>query len=142
MPTPPISPEDLKILEAFQENALKEIDCGVFKAFYKPMTVHEEILWGPEYTQEVNGHSKIDSSELFKSKIFHNLDIKIPKAVIQHLTGLEKEWRDLTRDQRYDLLFKEHKQDGKVRVLDPTISKKIISSIAEADNGSAEQKKT
>ena len=126
-----LTPEEQKILDNFKSRDTIKIDCGTFESFYKPMTINEEIEWAKEYMVEEDGIPQISGKELLKCKIYHNLNLRIPKAVVKVLTEKNVEWGELTKDQKYILITEK---------LDPVIARKIITAIRNADEGTPEKK--
>lgn len=127
-----LTEEEKKILGNFNEFEAIEIDCGDFKAFYKPMTVDEDIEWAKEYMVEnSSGTLELSGKELLKCKIHYNLNVRIPKKVINVLFKKEVEWKDLTKEEKYTLLTKK---------LNPVTARNIIAVIRNADEGTPQKK--
>lgn len=132
LPITELSEEEKKILGNFQDFAAIEIDCGDFKAFYKPMTVDEDIEWTKQYlVDDGSGNLEVSGKELLKCKIHYNLNIRVPKKVIAALFQKEVEWKDLKKEEKYTLLTKK---------LNPVTARKIIAVIRNADEGTPEKK--
>lgn len=127
-----LTPEEQKILDSFKSRDAVEIDCETFKAFYKPMSVNEDIEWTREYlVDDGAGNFQLSGKELLKCKMHYNLNVRIPKSVVKVLTQKDVEWKDLTKEEKYSLITEK---------LDPAIARKIIAAIRNADEGTPEKK--
>lgn len=104
-----------------------EIDGRKFK--YKPTTAGHELDWLPEYVS-VNKEGKTvhDYGKLNRLKFLRLTEIPYePKKVI----NIDKEWKDLTDDQKWTLL----------RKLPGAMFNKILNKITEIDSGDIATKK-
>jgi len=106
------------------------IDGKIFK--YKPTTGGDEIDWLNEYMiTDEKGKTTRDFTKLNKLKIRNIVDAPYPKELIQKITGLDKEFKDMTADQRWQVLS---------RLKSATLNK-IIDAMTDFDNGNNPVKK-
>jgi hypothetical protein len=126
----------------FQEEKIEsfEIDGGKFE--YKATTAGQENDWLSYYLIEKveidpdTGEKKVnfrqDIGMLNKLRICNNL-INVPysKAQIKSQIGIDKEWVDLSKDEKWLLMSKLH----------PKILSKIFESIVHIESNSIEKKK-
>lgn len=99
-----------------------EIDKKKFK--YKPTTAGEENDWLNEYMVTNNeGKPEQDFSKLNKCKVVNIKSVPYDKETIMNIIGINKEWKDLDRDQRWSLL----------RKLKPAMFDKIIRKLNDID---------
>ena len=106
-----------------------EINGRIFG--YIPVTAGDENDWLPQYTYVENGKIKQDFSVLNKLKIAGKL-AKVPydKEDIKSIIGVEKEWNELTLEQKWSLL----------RKLKPELFDKIVSEINKINSGNSKKK--
>jgi len=107
-----------------------EIDKKKFK--YKPTSAGDENNWLNEYmVSDEEGKPKQDFLKLNKCKVANLKAVPYDKEIINKIIKVNKEWKDLTRDQRWDLLCK----------LTPTLFDKIIRKINNIDGPDETKKK-
>ena len=106
-----------------------EINGRVFG--YMPVTAGDENDWLPQYTYVDNGKIKQDFSVLNKLKIAGKL-AKVPydKEDIKSIIGVEKEWNELTLEQKWSLL----------RKLKPELFDRIVTEINKINSGNSKKK--
>ena len=106
-----------------------EINGRIFG--YIPVTAGDENDWLPQYAYVENGKIKQDFSILNKLKIAGKL-AKVPydKEDIKSIIGVEKEWNELTLEQKWSLL----------RKLKPELFDKIVSEINKINSGNSKKK--
>ncbi len=123
-------------MSKFQNDFVKEeiiefeIEGRVFG--YIPVTAGDENDWLPLYTYiDEEGKIKQNYDILNKLKVASKL-VKVPydKEDIKSIIGLEKEWKDLTIDEKWSLL----------RKLRPSLFDSLIKKINEINSGSLKKK--
>ena len=117
----------------FVDEKIKDFDIEGRSFGYKPVTAGQENEWTSKYMilDIKSGKTELNWGIYNKCKL-QNL-VKVPYDItnIKHAIGVEKEWKDLNVDQRWDLLEK----------LKPKVFEKIINKIAEYDEVDKETKK-
>lgn len=93
---------------------------------YKPTTAGEENEWINEY---VRPDGTQDWSQFNKCKLRNLKEVPWSKEEIKGVIGIEKEWKDLNKDQRWKVLSK----------LKPALFTKIVEKIESFDG--SDQKK-
>ena len=107
-----------------------EIEKRKFK--YKPVTAGEENDWLNEYIgYDKEGKMVQQMSKLNECKVRNLIEVPYDKEAIKKMLGIDKEWSQLNKDQRWLLLKK----------LKPQVFNKIILKIKEIDKGKVEIKK-
>lgn len=94
---------------------------------YKPTTAGEENEWLNEY---IRPDGTQDFSQLNKCKLRNLREVPWNKEEIKEITGIDKEWKELNKEQRWSVLCK----------LKPAIFTKIVREIKKIDD-SEDQKK-
>ncbi len=118
--------------EDFVDETTVEFEIEKRKFKYKPVTAGEENSWLNEYiAYDEDGLSYQDLDKLTQCKVRNLIEVPYDKEVIKKIIGVEKEWSQLNKDQRWLLLGK----------LKPIILTKIILKIKEIDKGLVEIKK-
>jgi len=100
-----------------------DVDGRIFK--YKPTTGGDENNWLKEVmTLDMETRTPMVDWSIYNKKKLENL-VAIPydKVLINKIINVEKEWSDLTTDERYSLLAK----------LKPGLFDKIINAIKKID---------
>lgn len=106
-----------------------EIDKEKFK--YKPVTAGEENEWLNEYMVEKDGKFFQDLNKVNQCKTRNLIEVPWDKSKILNIIGIEKDWSELSKEQRWNLLSK----------LNPKSFSKIILKINEIDSGDLKIKK-
>jgi hypothetical protein len=101
------------------------------KFAYKPVTAGDESDWIEEYMEEENGKYKQNLSKLNECKTRNLVKVPYDKETINKMIQVDKEWKDLSKEQRWNLLKK----------LKPAMFSKIILKINELDNPNSDVKK-
>lgn len=102
----------------------------IFK--YKPTTAGEEIDWLNEYMiTDSKGQTKRDFAKLNKLKLKNIVGAPYTKEIITKITGIDKEFSDMTPDQRWILISK----------LKGTLLNGLIDAMTKYDAGDSEVKK-
>lgn len=105
------------------------IDGKIFK--YKPTSGGDEIDWLNEYMiTDSKGKTIRDFAKLNKLKLKNIIGAPYSKELTQKITGLDKEFKDMTPDQRWLLLS---------RLKSATLNK-IIDAMTKYDNDSPVKK--
>lgn len=106
-----------------------EIDKEKFK--YKPVTAGEENEWLNEYMVEKDGKFFQDLNKVNQCKIRNLIEVPWDKSKILNIIGIEKDWSELSKEQRWNLLSK----------LNPKSFSQIILKINDIDSGDLKIKK-
>lgn len=114
-----------------------QIDGRIFK--YKPTTAGEEAAWFPEYmetvTEEENGQSvtkqRQNLMKVAQCKMLNLKEIPYGQEVIKKISGIEKPWDKLGRDERWKFMEK----------MNPTLYGKILVQINKIDSPQSESVK-
>ena len=118
--------------EDFVKEDLVEFEIDKKKFKYKPTTAGEENDWLNEYMIEgEDGKPKQDYSKLNKCKVDNIKSVPYDKETINKIIEVNKEWKDLNKDQKWKLLGK----------LKPGMFDKIIRKINEIDRPDDSKKK-
>jgi len=107
-----------------------EIEGRKFK--YKPTTAGDENEWLEEYMViDEKGKPKQNFKKVNECKIRNLVSVPYDKELILKITGLNKDWKDLSKEEKWDLLKK----------LKPSTFSKIIRKMEEIDSPVSEEKK-
>lgn len=119
----------------FELNVSVELDVVGFNKgdfLYKPSTAGDENSWLDKYMfLDENNKPKQDFAVLNKLKLNNLLKVPYDSVLIKKVIGIEKDWSDLSIDERWSLLSK-----LKSRVFD-----KILTAIAKYDDVGIIEKK-
>ena len=112
----------------FEEDFVKEdsvefeIEGRKFK--YKPTTAGDELNWADEYIEIVDGKPKQNIKKVTQCKVRNIQEVPYNKELIKKIIGIDKEWKDLTIEERWKLFSK----------LKPSTFDKIIKKINKIDS--------
>jgi len=106
-----------------------EIDGKTFK--YKPTNAGDELDWAEEYIEIVDGKPKQNLKKITQCKVRNIQEVPYNKELIKKITGVDKAWKNLTKEERWTLFSK----------LKPSTFDKIIKKINEIDSPIDPQKK-
>jgi len=109
----------------FVDESPTEIDIDGRKFKYKPTTGGNENDWLNDVMviDPETKISKVNWSMYNKKKLANITDVPYDVVIIKKILGVEKEWKDLTTDQRYGVLSK----------LKPGLFDKIINAMKNID---------
>jgi hypothetical protein len=102
-----------------------ELDIDGRKFKYKPTTGGDENEWLKE-VMVINPETKtnmVDWSVYNKKKLANITEVPYDAVIVKKVLEIEKDWKDLTTDQRYQLLSK----------LKPGIFDKLINAMKAID---------
>ncbi|MEK0335805.1 MAG: hypothetical protein QQN41_00010 [Nitrosopumilus sp.] len=117
--------------EDFVREDLIEFEIEGRKFKYKPTNAGDEIDWAEEYIEIVDGKPKQNLKKITQCKVRNIQEVPYNKELIKKITGIDKEWKDLTKEERWEIFSK----------LKPSTFDKIIRKINEIDSPDTEQKK-
>ena len=119
--------------EDFVKKELVELDIKGRPGFkYMPVSAGEENDWLNKYIYiDDKGKQKTDYSKLNRLKLGNLMEVPYTKEIIKKIISIDKEWKDLTLDERWDLLDK----------LKPGLFNKIILAMDKVDNPQDNEKK-
>lgn len=102
-----------------------EIDINGRKFLYKPTTGGDENEWLKEVMviDAATKTSSVDWSMYNKKKLANISKVPYDAVIIKKIIGVEKEWKELTTDQRYSILAK----------LKPGLFDKLINAMKTID---------
>ncbi len=116
----------------FVNEEIIEFEIEGRKFGYKPVTAGEESEWVDEYMEtDKDGKNKQNFKKLTQCKVRNLVKVPYTQENIKKILNLDKEWKDLNKDQRWNLLSK----------LKPAVFTKIIQRINKIDNSDPEVKK-
>ena len=110
-----------------------EIDIEGRKFKYKPVTGGDENNW-LKYMMMVDSETKltkINWSEYNKQKLGNIISVPYDKDLINKILGIEKEWSNLSSEERFKLLSK----------LKPGLFDKLINAMKKVDQEDSESVK-
>jgi len=109
----------------FVDEKPKELDVEGRKFKYKATTGGDENEWLKDIMtiDSVEKVPMVDWGIYNKKKLANILAVPYDVIIINKVLGVEKEWKDLTTDQRYSLLSK----------LKPGLFDKLINAMKEID---------
>ena len=115
--------------EDFVKEEVVSFDIDGRKYKYKPTTAGDEIDWLPQYVSvNKDGKTIHDFGKLNRLKFLRLTEIPYePKKIL----NIDKEWKDLTDDQKWTL----------IRKMPGAIFNKILEKITEIDKGNGVVKK-
>ncbi len=109
---------------------VKGYNKGDFK--YKPTTAGEENEWLSDYMEiSPEGKPKQNFAKLNKLKLNNLTSVPYDQALIQKMISIDKEWKDLNIDGRWNLLGK----------LKGSVFDLILNAINKFDQGDTSAKK-
>jgi len=117
--------------EDFTKEELVEFEIEKKKFKYKPTTANDELEWADDYLEIIDGKPKQNLKKVTQCKIRNLAEVPYSKELIKKITGIDKEWKDLTKEERWKLLGK----------LKPGTFDEIIKKISEIDSPDSELKK-
>jgi len=117
--------------EDFVNEEVVEFEIEKRKFKYKPTTAGNENAWVNEYIEIVDGKPVQNLAKLNECKIRNLVDVPYNQEMIQKVIGINKEWKNLSNEEKWKLLSK----------LKPGTFDKIIIKINGIDNPSSEVKK-
>jgi len=117
--------------EDFVTEEAIELDIEGKKFKYKPTTAGEENDWLNEYMEQKDGKPFINASKLNRLKLQNVVGVPYDKELIKKITGIDKEWKDMNKDERWSLFSK----------LKSSVFDKLITAIAKYDSGTGDEKK-
>lgn len=92
---------------------------------YKPVTAGEENSWIMEYLKLTDDGYVQDFGKLNELKLKRNLkSVPYTKSEIQNAIGVEKDWSEMSEDERWRLLQK----------LKPVVFSEIVNKVGVIDN--------
>lgn len=107
-----------------------EIEGRKFK--YKPTTAGEENAWLDEYMEfGEDGKPHQNLKKVNECKIRNLVEVPYSKEIINKMIGVESEWTDLSKEQRWELIKK----------LKPGVFDQIIKKINQIDSPDGSVKK-
>lgn len=118
----------------FVNEELKDFEVQGLNFKYKPTTAGDENEWINEYLvtktytdEKGNTYQKKeeDMARLNECKLRNIKEVPYTRENIHKATGIDKEWQDMTKDERYKLFSK----------LQPSIFSEIIQKITTIDMG-------
>ena len=109
--------------EDFVKEGLIEFEIEGKKFKYKPTTANDELDWAGEYIEIVDGKPKQNPGKITKCKMRNLMEVPYDQETIKKIIGIEKVWKDLSHDERWELIGK----------LKPKVFDKIITKINEID---------
>jgi len=110
--------------EDFVNEELVEFEIDGKKFAYKPTTAGEENDWMDEYMEiDEKGKPKQNLKKINECKIRNLKKVPYGLEIIQKYVGVEKEWEELDKSQKWKLLSK----------LKPATMDKIILKMNEID---------
>jgi hypothetical protein len=116
--------------EHFQEEEIIEFEIDGAKFGYKPTTAGEENEWLSEYmVPDGRGSLKQDMTLLNKCKVRNLKKVPYSQEVIKKISGFDKDWDLMTRDERWILISK----------LKPAMFSKIILEMNKIDLGTDQE---
>jgi len=129
----PLETSTVRFESDFVDTTLVEFDIGEGRKFgYKPTTTDDETVWLPDYMiKNEEGKHTPDIAELSKCKIRNIVSVPYDRETIKKITGVNKDWNEMNKDERWDLIGK----------LDPKIYNKIVLAMDKIDNPHEEEKK-
>ena len=86
---------------------------------FKPVTTADETSWSEEYIEYFDGKPKQNLDKLTQCKVRNLVKVPYDKETINKIIGIDKEWTQLTKEQRWQLIGK----------LKPEVFNKIIRKI-------------
>lgn len=109
----------------FVKEELVEINIDGRKFKYKPVTAGEENEWLKEVLIILPGQKEpvIDWGAYNKKKVGNIREAPYNKEIIKEMIGIEKDWSELTAEQKYQLLSK----------LKPKLFDKLLNAIKKID---------
>ena len=113
--------------EDFVNDEIIEFNLDNKKFKYSLTTVEQELDWTDEYIKIVDGKVKQDLKELQKCKILNIIEVPYDKEIIKKITGIDKDWKLLNKNERWELFKK-----LKPRTYDKIITR--INQLEESDN--------
>ena len=117
--------------EDFVKEELIEFEIEDKKFKFKPVTANDELNWADEYVEVVDGKARQSLSKLTRCKIRNLIEVPYDQEAIKNVIGIEKEWKDLNKEERWDLIGK----------LKPKVFDLIVTKINELDSPNKDVKK-
>lgn len=118
--------------EDFVNEELVEFEIDGRKFKYKPTTAGDESLWVDEYMEiDETGKPKQNLQKVTECKIRNLKEVPYGQETIGKITGIAKEWKELSKEERWKLIAK----------LKPGMFDKIVRKINEIDAPESEVKK-
>ena len=115
------------LMDDFATENVVELDIPGNKGFkYKPTTAGQENDWLKLYWK-IDPETKTgyqDFGELNKCKLSNLVEVPYSQEHIMKVLGVDKEWKALNKEQRWDLLKK----------LKPKLFSQIVDAIEKIDN--------
>lgn len=94
------------------------------KFIYKPVTAGDELKWVQEYIEVIDGKAVQNYEKKTICKLRNLMKVPYDKEIIQKVIGVEKEWENLSKEERSNFIKK----------LNPKMFDKIIRKINEIDS--------
>ncbi len=129
----------MKPTDLFVNEETKEFKILGFKFKYKPVTAGDENEWLSEYLeiyeeQNENGQivrkQRTNYGELNKCKCRNIKAVPFDKEAIGSIIGTNKEWEELSKDERWQVLSK----------LKPEVFSLLIEEMDKIDKGADKKK--
>jgi len=117
--------------EDFVKEELIEFEIEGKKFKYKPTTAGDENRWLNEYIDVVEGKPQQNLTKINQCKMRNLIEVPYGKELIKKIVGIDKEWKGLSQEEKWDLLGK----------LKPETFDKIIRKITEIDSPASDVKK-
>lgn len=115
--------------EDFVNEEIVELEVKGFR--YKPVTGADETEWMNDYIEFIDGKAVQNLSKINQCKTRNIVEVPYGKETIKKIIGIEKEWKDLSFEQKWTLLGK----------LKPEVLNKIMKSMNKVDHPNSEVKK-
>ena len=94
------------------------------KFSYKPVSAGDELKWVAEYIEVIDGKAIQNFEKKTICKLRNLVSVPYSKEVIKKIIGVDKEWKNLGRDERWNFLSK----------LSPKVFDQIIVKINNIDS--------
>ena len=117
--------------EDFVKEELIEFEIKGKKFKYKPTTANDEIEWADDYLEIIDGKPKQNLKKVTQCKIRNIIEVPYNKEIIKKIIGIEKEWKDLTKEEKWKL----------VGSLKPNTFDAIMRKINDIDSPDSDLKK-
>lgn len=118
--------------EDFVSEEIVEFEIEGRKFKYKPTTAGDENAWVDEYMEiGEDGKPRQNLQKVNECKIRNLVGVPYSQELIKKMIGVEKEWSNLTKEEKWKLLSK----------LKPSTFDKIIIKMNQIDSPESDLKK-
>ena len=117
--------------EDFVNEELIEFEIEGKKFKFKPTTANDELEWSNDYIEIVDGKPKQNFGKITKCKMRNLIEVPYDQEIINKMLGINKKWKNLNQQERWDLIGK----------LKPKVFDSIVLKMQEIDIPETEQKK-